>query len=187
MEKVRGKVRSGLFRIFIAPEELTLLLNNMRSDERVAYILQSFDSTSAQILLATDDLQLNQPLDRIIVVSGSEIPTHLNPARLSILPFQEGWVSFDASLHRDNVLYMTQLSFRSGVHSAQLLFNRLQRRLIRGSTKGVVVVDLPSGTQGMLPGVYYSPGAKALADAGVIWKQYGVKTQEFRPIDIPPP
>ena len=185
MERMSGRVRSGQFLIFIAPEELELLLNNMRIEERVAYILQPFDGTPAQIVLAEDDLQLSPPLDRIIVVSGSEIPTHLNSTHLSSLPFEKGWVYFDANLHEGSVLYMTRLCFRSGVHSAQLLFNRLQKRIIRNSTKGVVVVDLSAGTQRTLPRAYYSPGAKALADKGVVWKQYGVETQEFRPIEIP--
>ena len=172
---------SGSLRLFISREELEVFLNRVRVKENLWSIIEDFSAGHVVICPPANEVHLVAPVDRVTLAAAEPGPRDLSHAEMSALPYKKGWISLDTFIRGADILYMSKMSFRSEDVSARKLFNRLKATLVPTLQRGVTIVDVVEGNRREFDGIFYSPGAKRLAEEGITWMQFGVHTQRFLP------
>jgi hypothetical protein len=175
-------VRSGTLRMFVTPAEVEDCLNDLRRERGLWLAAAVLSDKSVRTIGPADALQVQPPMDTIAVCDEEIGEFGISWSNFTWFPYQRGWLLLDLSLRDSSALIMATLGFKSAVVSAPELFRRVKRCFTRSLIRGVEVDDIRhEGSRRPVKDVYYSPGAKALAERGVIWKPDWSETTRYYP------
>ncbi len=179
-------VRSSALRMFIAPEEVKQCLDILRAERQLVLFKLVYAERSIRGIEPAEILDVREPLDLIMIADEHFDVSSVSWADATVyLAFQRGWLCLELPLRVPEVLSMATLSYRSAVVSASELFRRAKRQFSRMLVRGVEVEGVRrEGSRRPWKDVYYSPGAKELAERGVIWRQNSIETQRYYPANL---